>query len=581
MPKLFLLVSLFMGCCTSLKAQEDTLTFQASANLKIDGYLSYENTVAMEGGSFWLLAPSHIIPRVVLSNDTLSPQFLFEQNLHGRLSYLSCFFIKSVDTADITILSKKWDDYSTKKPLTVYRLTALNLNKRIKVLEDQKDSKERITYFLIGALSLLSLISFLIFLRQKNVLFFYYFLYGFSALCLVLLRNFFESAFLKDFAFYENWYLYTRVPDFLQMISLWAYIHFVLKLLNLENSNLRIAKVLKWLAHLLILWGIIEVISLLYFKDIQLYDTLIGASSAVLFPIFILVIIFLSVIVKHHLVKYVILSNAIFVGILLLGFSQFFLFPQWAKSSQAGILLSLPFATMLEAVVLSIALAAKIKYDTNQRVVAERQLAKVEMAALRSQMNPHFLFNSMNSIRSMILSGENKKAEKYLVSFSKLLRWILEYSREDTITLLQEIETMQLYLSLEASRFDESFKYEFNIADDVELELFLIPPLLLQPFLENAIIHGLKNSSKPSKELTISIESFDLDSVRILIDDNGVGRKVSELNKLETFTKQSLGTAITQERVSLYNDNVYGKISMETIDTKDGTRVIIELNVSN
>lgn len=125
-----------------------------------------------------------------------------------------------------------------------------------------------------------------------------------------------------------------------------------------------------------------------------------------------------------------------------------------------------------------------------------------ENRMLRSQMNPHFLFNSLNSINSFIIQNKVNEAEKYLTSFSKLMRNILENSRKETIPLRQELETIKLYLDLEAVRMENKFDYRIQISTDIDTENVQIPPLVIQPFLENAIWHGINH--KEGKDLSKS-----------------------------------------------------------------------------
>ncbi|MFB0945598.1 MAG: histidine kinase, partial [Spirosomataceae bacterium] len=141
-----------------------------------------------------------------------------------------------------------------------------------------------------------------------------------------------------------------------------------------------------------------------------------------LFLMLIGVIVWMSIFVRHYLVKYVIVSNAIFVGILLLDFLQPYIFSSFNVPVYLDSFFKLPFAILLEIIVFSFAIAAKIAYDNDLRVESEKQLRETEMMVLRSQMNPHFIFNNLNIIRNFILQNDNTNANKYLSKFSKLLR---------------------------------------------------------------------------------------------------------------------------------------------------------------
>lgn len=214
------------------------------------------------------------------------------------------------------------------------------------------------------------------------------------------------------------------------------------------------------------------------------------------------------------------------------------------------------------------------------RLEYERQLAQLEMQSLRSQMNPHFIFNSLNSIRYQIQTAQYKNASDYLMRFSKLLRLTLENSRRETVTLAEELALTQLYLDIEGQRFGDTYRYHIEVAADIDADDILLPPLLLQPFAENAIKHGLMNSNKPEKMVRISVNEVP-GGCCICIEDNGVGRQASQQRKQEGgLEHQSLGMNITMERMRLFglHENVSLSVEVEDIfvdEHIDGTRVVI------
>lgn len=184
----------------------------------------------------------------------------------------------------------------------------------------------------------------------------------------------------------------------------------------------------------------------------------------------------------------------------------------------------------------------KTKDDFNKK------LKETEMIALRSQMNPHFIFNSMNAIKSLIMTSRNEDAITYLDDFSSLLRSILYNSNLKKITVEEELEILELYLSLEQSRMGKEFVYFIEVASKEALSQYSIPPLLLQPIVENAIWHGLQPSLKSLKKLTITFDTTE--NLKIIIEDNGVGREASaKKKKLHT----SKGTSIVHDRLKWYN----------------------------
>lgn len=211
----------------------------------------------------------------------------------------------------------------------------------------------------------------------------------------------------------------------------------------------------------------------------------------------------------------------------------------------------------------------------------ERKLANVEMTALLSQMNPHFLFNSLNSIDSYIIKNESGKASEYLNNFARLMRLILQNSRSNYISLKDELETLDLYMQMEALRFKDKFQYEIKVADDIDTASIVIPPMLIQPYVENAIWHGLmhkKDGTVGKVEIILSKQEHSLVCV---IQDNGIGRdKATEIKANKPGNhKRSMGMQITKDRIEMINKLYDTNNCVEVIDLKDneekptGTRV--------
>ncbi|MBK9255057.1 MAG: histidine kinase [Saprospiraceae bacterium] len=211
-----------------------------------------------------------------------------------------------------------------------------------------------------------------------------------------------------------------------------------------------------------------------------------------------------------------------------------------------------------------------------------QEMTEVQLSALRSQMNPHFIFNSLNSINNYIIKNDIHTASDYLTKFSRLIRLILDNSKNNEITLTKELETLRLYLLIEAARFNNKFNYYIELDDNLDAEHIMIPPTTIQPFVENAIWHGIMHLAKPG-ELIISIINHGEKKILITIDDNGVGRaKSAELDK-KPDAHRSHGVNITKSRImQLHPDN-----SIQIDDKYDkegqpaGTKVSILLNFQN
>ncbi|WP_439132121.1 histidine kinase [Polaribacter sp.] len=212
----------------------------------------------------------------------------------------------------------------------------------------------------------------------------------------------------------------------------------------------------------------------------------------------------------------------------------------------------------------------------------EKEIAELKVSSLQSQMNPHFIFNSLNSIKLNIIKNNKENAVYYLNKFSKLIRKILTISREKEVSLQDEIDTLELYVSIENLRFKNAINFSKNIDKNINLETIKIPPLILQPFIENAIWHGL-SPKEGKKVLRLSILKNKDSFLQILIEDNGIGRKKAlELQQQKMIQKKSLGLKLTAERLTIFGNknNLKHQITFSDVDPikpETGTKVLINL----
>ncbi len=222
---------------------------------------------------------------------------------------------------------------------------------------------------------------------------------------------------------------------------------------------------------------------------------------------------------------------------------------------------------------------ALILYRRKQRAETAKKealfiatVAEVELKALRAQMNPHFIFNSLNSIADFILKNKKEAASDYLSKFAKLMRMTLENSDKRNVTMAEDIALLETYLNIERKRFHDKFDYDIDIADNLDPEDVLLPPMLLQPFVENSIVHGLATVDKDGK---IKI-SFETEKGKLIctVDDNGVGRTAKK-RKLDVIEKSSKGIAITQNRLDILYRAKNTDSTVKFIDKKRGTKVIV------
>ncbi|WP_158975590.1 histidine kinase [Cellulophaga sp. L1A9] len=217
-------------------------------------------------------------------------------------------------------------------------------------------------------------------------------------------------------------------------------------------------------------------------------------------------------------------------------------------------------------------------YRSNkQQKLANNLLA---LKSLRSQMNPHFIFNALNSVNNYIAKSDERSANRYLSDFSTLMRAVLENSEEDFIPLTKEIELLELYTKLEHSRFADKFDYEIKIDKDIDVASYQIPPMLLQPYIENAIWHGLRYKDEKGF-LMIDVKNKTKSSIEITISDNGIGRKKSTELKTNNQKKQkSKGMGNIKKRIDILNDMYKDKVDVFISDYNEdgtGTKVIFLL----
>ncbi|MAZ72396.1 MAG: sensor histidine kinase [Flavobacteriaceae bacterium] len=219
---------------------------------------------------------------------------------------------------------------------------------------------------------------------------------------------------------------------------------------------------------------------------------------------------------------------------------------------------------------------------TQYKSVKQQRYANNMLAlkSLRTQMNPHFIFNALNSVNSFIAMSDERAANKYLSEFSQLMRSVLENSDEDFIPLSKEIELLELYVKLEHFRFKDKFEYDITVDENLQLSEFVIPPMLLQPYVENAVWHGLRYKEEKG-HLKIHFKQLDAETVTITITDDGIGRKKSKLLKTENQKKQkSKGMGNIQKRITILNQMYKDKVDVtvhNVFENEEGTQVVLTL----
>jgi two-component system, LytTR family, sensor kinase len=235
----------------------------------------------------------------------------------------------------------------------------------------------------------------------------------------------------------------------------------------------------------------------------------------------------------------------------------------------------------------------EFKYETERRrkeaELLRLQATGLQLKALRAQMNPHFMFNALNSIQNYINSDNREFAAKYLAKFAKLMRSSLEYSEYEIISLENEVEFLTDYLYINQKlRFEDKLQYKVTVDEDLEEDLMGVPTMIVQPYIENAIEHGLR--SKRGGMLKVDFKLLDEDTILCVVEDNGIGRelarKMQERDGYHLHHK-SRGTSITEQRLEILHSSRKDKFSVTTIDLRDaitnepsGTRVEIKIPIA-
>lgn len=219
---------------------------------------------------------------------------------------------------------------------------------------------------------------------------------------------------------------------------------------------------------------------------------------------------------------------------------------------------------------------------TIYRISRKRRIANQLLAlkSLRSQMNPHFIFNALNSVNSYIARSDEKAANKYLSDFSRLMREVMETSQHDFISFSTEVRILELYLNLEHSRFSDKFDYTFNIDPAIDTDGISIPPMLIQPYIENAVWHGLRYRNEKGN-LKVSVRKEGRQII-VEVEDNGIGRKQSqELKTANQKTRISTGLKNIETRIRIINEvhHMNIKVSVSDLDAETGQGTVVKLHI--
>lgn len=375
------------------------------------------------------------------------------------------------------------------------------------------------------------------------------------------------------------------------LLGLSAYCFFSIQLLNIHRSSTRLKNFIAFIAILSAFIGIVYWVS---FSFISEYETIYFIISRILLLGFSIIALFLvSLKTSSPFKLYFILGSIFYFLGALLGVmrKEFPIIPwEWFYNISPSIYFQM--GILLEIICFAFALGHRVfvhfreqhiqEVQQKELMMLERDSAYSQILATQIQSNTHFIFNSLNAIKLLIQKKATKPAERYLIVFSRFIRMILELPKQKIISLHEELQLIDYYLKLEQIRFNNELHYHLDVAlSEHELQSIHIPPLLLQPFIENAIWHGLIPSNREEKSLFIKINQKE-NVTHIIIEDNGVGRQIgTSIPDSLKDSKKSLGLKITKERIHLYNQNRTNQINFQIIDKTKSSGTIIHIQINN
>jgi len=491
----------------------------------------------------------------------------------------------------------------------------------------QQINENGFTIFVSGILLTLSLYHFLLFFQHKNKAYLYYSIYTFFV--------FVHSYYRADYFFIKDLMTsYTPYIHFFHASIKWSYstlyLLFAIKFIDLEKYNPKWYKNIKNTIGISLSFLIATSVFSLFFNDIRITEY---TFNYLFMPVSLILSILILILLKN--VKSVV-KNYLF-----LGFSVFLIFAVVTQTldfmgysyriifytgiifettlfalglgyKQKNLLIEKNIAQFKEIQehILNINLKEKIENELDQEVAEKtkeivtltqrkeeehkkklaidysKKTLDLRMRALQTQMNPHFLFNSLNSIKHFIIKNEKEDASFFLSKLSKLIRKILNNSKLVDITLKEELAIMQLYLNVENIRLDKDILLDIDIEESLITENYKLPPMVLQPFIENAIWHGLA-LKKGVKKIIISIHKTN-NKLMISIADNGIGReRAAILKAAKLIEKESLGIELTKQRLEAYTQHLSMQSSIIFEDLYDdksspiGTKVHISIPILN
>lgn len=427
-------------------------------------------------------------------------------------------------------------------------------------------NSKALTYFFLGVSLIIIIIALTIYFinRKKDYLLYVLYVTSMSA---YFGRFVFES-YTDTFGGFS--FITFFLNNFFEILSNIFYILFVKYYLNTWKFYPTLNKAIS-LAVLFLTVLLLFDSTVLLMHNFRLHSFLLDIRAIVITAFVVLSIIYLLFHLKNKLTYFIV-------------FGSFFYSAGSVMVFLTGYAYYVKTGALIEIIIFGLGLGYKIKLEYQEKLAAQQEAIKNYIKALRAQMNPHFIFNSLSSIQHLILKSDTPAALKYLSKFSQLMRSTLENSIEKNVTLAEEIKLLETYLDLESLRFDGSFSYEIQVEKHLNTHFLEVPLLIIQPFVENAILHGLLYKKEGEKKLVITF-SENASHIIATIEDNGIGRKASKAlqEKSAKPSKISRGMELTQKRIEILKNQPEKAGSYVIEDLTDtsgkpsGTRVIVKI----
>ena len=462
-------------------------------------------------------------------------------------------------------------------PFTPYLMSRASLDKAQTQLFRNKRIPDYIFFTGMGMFLIMLVYILIKWSYQKDAAYFYYALtiFGSSA---YFLFNFFKEH-NNQILFTENPFIVHLITDSFIFLSGFAYWRFVQRFLYIDKTKWLLGKFIHYGSLGILLAGFISLLYALIFRNVTGIIRLNSAIGIVLLLSSVFILISIKKI-NQPLRRFV--YGGVFSLLFFYALGSLYEFARntswnFFPESLGGGTPFLMMGNVIEMLFFTTGLAYRNKIETEQLASISISKAEAEMKALRAQMNPHFIFNCMNTIDAYIFKEQPEKASAFLNKFSKLIRQTLENSQYPLISIGKEIESIQLFTVLEQERFDYSFDAKFDIEQELLQQLYKVPPLLIQPYVENAILHGLRNNVNKRGRLVIAVKELG-DLLSIKIADNGIGRTAAQqINQQQGKTHQSMSMELTKQRLSM----LPGKGTIQVLDNpipgETGTEVTITI----